>query len=407
VLRFFKILLLILIGFFLSIWSLKSKSLPVPFVWISSLWCVIFLLSSILTSRPFIKIICFNIAAISLILGIFEAYFWHVELNKIQARQFDNKMIRIHEREKIIRDKNLVVKDNILGYSYIPDNKTKVTKYSGEALDFDVEYTIDENGLRISPPTKADTNQAILFFGCSFTFGEGVNDNETMPYVVGTLTDGEYSIYNFGASGYGAQQMLAAIDHGLVNSSIKEIPKYAIYFAIPDHVRRLTDTDPKNYLGPHYELNKNGEIVSVSSIKYIWPRIKIKLYKSYLYRTIDQRVRSKIRSGSNIKLQQTEIETFAAILEKSKHLLELKYPGIEFHVLFWNIREGDYSETFSNEILKTLIRRGLKTHQIASLIKPEDYSDTARGYKIPHDVHPTALSYRIIADYVVKEIINK
>jgi hypothetical protein len=52
-------------------------------------------------------------------------------------------------------------------------------------------------------------------FGCSFTFREGVEDREAMPYLVGELS--KYIVYNFGFHGYGAHQMLSALEYGIVD----------------------------------------------------------------------------------------------------------------------------------------------------------------------------------------------
>ena len=77
-------------------------------------------------------------------------------------------------------------------------------------------YTIGPNGLRVSPPYEevADVPCA-LFFGGSFTFGTGVEDDEALPYVAGILSEGKYRVYNFGYRGYGPHQMLAALESGL------------------------------------------------------------------------------------------------------------------------------------------------------------------------------------------------
>jgi hypothetical protein len=74
-------------------------------------------------------------------------------------------------------------------------------------LIYDVTYTIDADGLRIAAGLDENPhdNRCMLFFGCSFTFGEGVDDHEAMPYVAGTLAN--LRAYNFGFPGYGPHQM--------------------------------------------------------------------------------------------------------------------------------------------------------------------------------------------------------
>ena len=110
-------------------------------------------------------------------------------------------------------------------------------KFLDDEPIFDVVYTTNEAGLRASPPS-AEARESILFFGGSFTFGTGVNDDETMPHRGGVATKGKYRVFNFGYAGYGPHQMLAAIEGGLVDEIVIEPPKYVIYQAIPHHVER-------------------------------------------------------------------------------------------------------------------------------------------------------------------------
>ena len=108
-------------------------------------------------------------------------------------------------------------------------------------LLYQVKYTIDDHGLRIASPsvnTEKRQSNCLLFFGDSFTFGEGVKDDETMPYRVSEKTKRRYHAYNFAFLGYGPHQMLAQLQEGLVDAAIECKPAVAIYQALPDHVSR-------------------------------------------------------------------------------------------------------------------------------------------------------------------------
>ena len=98
--------------------------------------------------------------------------------------------------------------DALLGYK--PPSQTQVTstkrrKWNG-ALMYDVVYSMDAYSRRTTPVADLDraSRGSILYFGCSFTFGEGVNDGETMPADVSRLVP-EYRPYNYGFRGYGPQ----------------------------------------------------------------------------------------------------------------------------------------------------------------------------------------------------------
>lgn len=82
-----------------------------------------------------------------------------------------------------------------------------------------------------------------------------------MPYLTGIKTGGHYSIYNFGYSGYGPHQMLAALQRGVVDQVVHEPVSHVIYQSIPAHVGRaagLAQWDPH---GPKYVLDRGGRPV--------------------------------------------------------------------------------------------------------------------------------------------------
>jgi hypothetical protein len=112
--------------------------------------------------------------------------------------------------------------DPVLGYVAPASTKRiarKVNGRTGEVI-YEHQVTIGENGLRTTLPFNRLSKEAILFFGGSFTYGEGVGDDETLPAQVGKITKGRYRVYNFGLHGYGPQHMLAAVEHGLVGREV-------------------------------------------------------------------------------------------------------------------------------------------------------------------------------------------
>ncbi len=59
---------------------------------------------------------------------------------------------------------------------------------------------------RIDSVDVKNTKSPVILFGCSFTFGAGLNDNETFSYKLSKYTG--RNVYNRGLSGYGVQHML-------------------------------------------------------------------------------------------------------------------------------------------------------------------------------------------------------
>ena len=125
------------------------------------------------------------------------------------------------------------LRDEVLGHSATPGTAARAQKWHGKTLLY---------GLRVSPPRGSGPPEAcVVFFGDSFTFGEGLNDTETMPYRAGAIGGGRFEVYNFGFRGYGPHPMLSALQHGRVASILKCRPTHVIYTATPDHVNRISD----------------------------------------------------------------------------------------------------------------------------------------------------------------------
>jgi len=99
--------------------------------------------------------------------------------------------------------------------------------------------TTDEHGLRATPDRFAGRAKPrhLATIGCSFTWGVGVNDDETLASrLAERLADSH--LYNFGLPGAGPNDLLAREQQLGVFSSIREPRGSAIYLLIGDHVQR-------------------------------------------------------------------------------------------------------------------------------------------------------------------------
>ncbi|MGE5444432.1 MAG: hypothetical protein ACM3SR_07500, partial [Ignavibacteriales bacterium] len=345
------------------------------------------------SSSPSLKALWLNLAAIVIALTLFEGYRWLKSGDYYITERFSNDWHRIP--------------NDFLGYVPGKGIKINTSKYYKDELIYDVTYTIDENGLRIGPPyNESNLAGCVLFFGDSFTFGSGLNDNETLPYQVGIKSHGKYRIYNFAFNGYGPHQMLSALEHKLVEHIVScSGPKFAIYQAIPDHIRRSVGLSFWDYHGPKYILGKNGEVMFAGNFDdgKIIPQIIIKdLNKSLIYRDV---IGNRRFIG-----RDKDIDLFVAIVYASKRRFEKLYPGGKFHVIFWENRFIKYEKPYKIlewlRALKYLKDRGVAVH-LTSEIFP-DYQLSGDKYKLSHyDGHPNALANQIIAEYVIDNILKK
>jgi hypothetical protein len=192
---------------------------PLAYVFIAGCWvaiCVVLLLKSqTMVSRS----IWFNLAFTIVVLAALEIYSYVSLIDRIKTT-YEGSF-----------SEGYVVQSDLFGYAPVPGTTKIVRKVHGDQLIYEVAYTIGSDGHRITPPGRdPGSNECIVFFGDSFTIGEGVNDDESMPYLVGTLQP--YKVRNFGFHGYGPHQMLAAIEHGLIDCK----PRFAVFQTMMGHV---------------------------------------------------------------------------------------------------------------------------------------------------------------------------
>lgn len=79
---------------------------------------------------------------------------------------------------------------------------------SGEVV-YDVHYTIDKYGRRVTPSPEGQQSDSFLaLLGDSYVFGEGVEDNETLPAYIAKHAH-KTKVYNMGFHGYAPNALLA------------------------------------------------------------------------------------------------------------------------------------------------------------------------------------------------------
>lgn len=326
------------------------------------------------------RVVAFNLASLAL-LGASYLAWSHETVERIQNFSAAAGLFR---------------PDVAMGHRPDPGLHTTARMMVGDEVIYDTAYTFDADGLRVHPPEAADApDDCVLFFGCSYTFGEGVGDNEAMPYVVGTLAQGRYRIRNFGFSGYGPHHMLAAIETGLVARVARCKPRFAVYQAHPHHVTRAAGKWWWDERGPRYVQAEDGSVRRSGNFND--PKQSRSLSSSLTHDLID--------SLPMLDREQTtpeDIRLAHGIIRQAKEQLTALYPGIEFHVLYWDIGNphlfgpGWFSEDITVHDLSEVIGSG----------KGQWPDGWEQDVLLPRDVHPTAATHARIARYVGTSILH-
>jgi hypothetical protein len=246
----------------------------------------------------------------------------------------------------------------------------------------------------------------VVFFGDSYTFGEGVNDDETFPYQVGLKTGGHYAIYNFAYSGYGPHQMLAALQDGRVERVVRCTPTHFIFFTSDFHIGRSAGLTPWDTHGPRFAIGADGKLFRNGNFDteararrgFALPEfVAAALDRSYAW----QRVfgRERVPSAGDF---QNYFAIYLAIIRESERLTRERFPGSKFHVLLWDA--SDYPDRIAT-IEQDLRAAGIAFHELSPLAP--DYRTNRLKYIIgPHEGHPNAWAHQLLADFVAERILG-
>jgi len=160
----------------------------------------------------------------------------------------------------------IFTKHALLGYIYLP-GEFKVILNN----DYSFHATHLENALRITHPLASYNTRIsrpeIWIFGCSFTYGWALNDEETFPWLLQEKLQG-YEIVNFGTSGYGTLHALIQFKEAIKK---RKRPKLVILAYASFHDERNTFLRsrrkafvPWNHLGilvqPYARFDNKGKL---------------------------------------------------------------------------------------------------------------------------------------------------
>ncbi len=102
-----------------------------------------------------------------------------------------------------------------------------------------VKISTNAFGFRDTPLEDSQPrSRYALFFGCSYTFGDGVSDTETIPYHF-QANSPNYRAYNYGYMAYSPLHMLALLQQEELKKQIVQKDGFAVFTLINDHLDRV------------------------------------------------------------------------------------------------------------------------------------------------------------------------
>lgn len=231
--------------------------------------------------------------------------------------------------------------------------------------------------------SKNSRKRPITLFGCSYTEGLGLKENQTFGYKLFQKTD--RTVYNRGALGTGPQFILYQLRR---DDFYKEVPdaEYFIYTFIPDHFERMYKYQASFFykdINLRFEL-KNGKVEEVK------PAF-LPLYSLFTIKKIQEII-------SNKKIQNTTktFNLFLAIMKDSIALTKQHYPNSKFIILFY---KDPTRKVLSSEQIKRLEDTGFIVVDSEKLAGHELMS---KQYRLADENHPSEKAWNDIVPNLVR-----
>lgn len=279
--------------------------------------------------------------------------------------------------------------DPILGFRPKPDTEVVATATFGPELIYRQTYRFDGTAARVTPAGPAGAG-TYLFLGDSFVFGQGLADDQSLAAQFAKANDYAVRTVNLGVPGYGPNHLVRAFEAGLLDRYADQSVKLVVSWIIPAHLARVTGDGSWLGSSPRYVLDKGVPRHTGSFNDYRWthPLAGLKYLLGEQFQFVDaigmrqrQEEQADLFVALMVRLQQLSREKFGAPL-----IVVYSWPD-EVH------RKGYGDAEFLIGVLNRLRQAGIALLSVDNLTSKIDMSLLL----IPHDGHPTAYTYELIA----------
>ncbi len=252
---------------------------------------------------------------------------------------------------------------------------------------FDVEYRTDQFGRRFVPSEKKG-DQFLIVSGCSFVFGIGVNEEQSLPFILQQELP-QYHVYNYGTPGAGTNHMLSEVESNILQNEISEKQGVFIYVYIDGHVSRAMGS-----LGPivkataPYYSWENGQPKrhgTFGSAEPIWTWFRTVILQSWLSKFI------AIESYNHVTPKS--IQKICSMIKKAQTDFNQQFPSSKFVVFFHPaelVTKNELSQCLDSKNVSYFSAKYQHTNDLL----------------IPHDLHPNSegnlKTAQEIRDYILK-----
>jgi hypothetical protein len=286
--------------------------------------------------------------------------------------------------------RKIYINDKDFGYRHAPNTRGTETKKKGDKIVYKATYTTDSFGRRVTPHTDGTLpERAVLFIGCSYTFGLCVNDDQAMPWRF-ALNRPDLAAYNLGVAGYGSQHMLELFKTD-VERTIPQKKAVVVYsFLAREHMMRAVGVPSlvKWFAGPFpwYEIDEaTGRPVRKGTFKD----------RGATASDSGSKLLDAIRDYRSEKLTKEDAKLTALLIDEARVQFEKKFQSDGFYVIIYPGRQN----AFTDDVIAILKQGGAKILDYRNIAG----KDSDRMF-IADDGHPTAELHQKIADKLAQDL---
>ena len=230
-----------------------------------------------------------------------------------------------------------------------------------------------------------DNANNIVWFGCSFAEGAGLNDNQTPCYKISELTG--KSCINKAKGATGTQFMYYQINNDNIMNDAKTAD-FVIYTFIWNHIQRLY-----NYqVNPLIDMFNLRYKIEEGNLIDITPKFN-PLYSSFFVK----RILNKI-VYEQAKEESYDFKLFNKIMQETYKISQKRYPNSKF--IFIEFPELSKKELPDYEV-KELESYGINVVRVKDIIGDVDIYD--QKYWLPDNIHPTEQAWDLILPIIVEK----
>lgn len=267
------------------------------------------------------------------------------------------------------------------------ESKDEVAPYSVHWEFGRVSYTYghDWHRRRVVPNNNGTEKEYAVFMGCSFIFGDGIQDDETSPYFF-RFFEPQMHVYNYGLSGGGPHTALRRLENRPLTEEVQESQGIVFFNYNPSQVNRVvgrSETLAYQSHAPHYVL-KEGRAEFQGSFRDASPvsvRVQEFVAKSYVLRKL----------LPTLERTNADYEFYCELMGELKEKVQSQLPRARFVVTNWFGQDG-------RPIKECLAMRGIEYWDFGTIPRDPKLMTHWDGW------HPSAAENRNFAKLLAENL---